>query len=211
MFNGIVYLLYREDASCPRDKDLTCKIHTSQSQISTAIQFLCGAKSLKLKKLLIAFLVLVGISCNDPSSENTLNGKVVGIIDGDTFEMLVDEKPVRVRLHAIDCPERTQHYYQQSKDGLSGIIFSKKVRVEVTGKDRFNRIIGDVYLNSDFVNAMMIERGLAWHFTRYSDDPKLSALEAQARERGVGLWSLPDPVAPWEFRDPDRKVADDGQ
>lgn len=155
--------------------------------------------------------MLFGLHCSDSASLNTLNGKAVTIIDGDTFEMLIDEKPVRVRLRAIDCPERMQHYYQQSKDGLSELIHNKTVRVEVTGKDRFNRIIGDVYLNNSFVNATMIERGLAWHFVRYSDDPKLAALETEARKKGIGIWSNPNPVAPWEFRDPDRTVADDGQ
>jgi endonuclease YncB( thermonuclease family) len=41
---------------------------------------------------------------------------------------------------------------------------------------------------------------LAWHFTKYSKDPTLKRLERDARNAQVGIWSLRNPTAPWEYR-----------
>jgi micrococcal nuclease len=40
----------------------------------------------------------------------------------------------------------------------------------------------------------------AWHYKQYSRDPELAKLEFQARSAKIGLWSEPNPVAPWEWR-----------
>ena len=38
-------------------------------------------------------------------------------------------------------------------------------------------------------------------FRRYApNDADLARLEKKARTAKVGLWSMPNPVAPWEFR-----------
>ena len=47
---------------------------------------------------------------------------------------------------------------------------------------------------------LIMRDGFAWWFRRYSKDATLGALEADARKRGVGLWTDPAPVPPWEFR-----------
>jgi micrococcal nuclease len=36
------------------------------------------------------------------------SGLVVGIIDGDTIEVLHNHRPERIRLSGIDCPEKGQ-------------------------------------------------------------------------------------------------------
>ena len=46
----------------------------------------------------------------------------------------------------------------------------------------------------------MVRQGLAWHFTKYSKDEMLAEAERKAREAKRGLWSDPEPVAPWEWR-----------
>jgi endonuclease YncB( thermonuclease family) len=38
----------------------------------------------------------------------TLTGKVVGVTDGDTIKVLVEERTIKVRLAEIDTPERGQ-------------------------------------------------------------------------------------------------------
>jgi micrococcal nuclease len=35
-------------------------------------------------------------------------GKVVGVIDDDTIEVLHSQRPERIRLSSIDCPEKGQ-------------------------------------------------------------------------------------------------------
>ena len=34
---------------------------------------------------------------------------------------------------------------------------------------------------------------------QYSDDPVLAAAELVAREKKVGVWSVPNPTAPWAY------------
>ncbi len=34
-------------------------------------------------------------------------------------------------------------------------------------------------------------------YTQYSDDAELARAEQGARSRGVGIWSLPNPIPPW--------------
>jgi micrococcal nuclease len=46
----------------------------------------------------------------------------------------------------------------------------------------------------------MVAEGLAWHFTRYSDDATLADAEGEARTAGRGLWADRDPVPPLEWR-----------
>jgi hypothetical protein len=45
-----------------------------------------------------------------------------------------------------------------------------------------------------------IKSGHSWHFKRYSSDQKYAGAEEFARINKIGLWSLDDPVPPWEWR-----------
>ena len=58
-----------------------------------------------------------------------LEGRVTGIVDGDTIDVLVDERPIRIRLAGIDTPERGQPWSLRSKQALSERVFGKAVRV----------------------------------------------------------------------------------
>lgn len=48
----------------------------------------------------------------------------------------------------------------------------------------------------------MVRRGAAWVYRRYSHDPALLPLEAEAQAARRGLWALPEAqrVPPWEWR-----------
>jgi len=136
-----------------------------------------------------------------PLNTPNQNGKVVKIIDGDTFDILTKEKKtLRVRMNGIDCPERKQDFYQSAKNALSGYIFNKEVKLSITGYDRNKRAIAMVYHNGDNINLAMIRSGFAWHFKKYSTDTSFAKAEQQARLARKGLWSMDHPVAPWEFR-----------
>ena len=50
------------------------------------------------------------------------------------------------------------------------------------------------------VSLALVKAGLAWHYKRYSSDPELAAAEQRARAVGVGVWSLADPIPPWELK-----------
>lgn len=63
-------------------------------------------------------------------AQQTLHGKAVKIMDGDTFDLLVDGNTLyRIRLQDIDCPERGQDYYKVAKQALGNYIFNQPIRV----------------------------------------------------------------------------------
>jgi hypothetical protein len=58
----------------------------------------------------------------------------VGIADGDTFTMLLDNKTtinIKIRLASIDCPERKQPYSAVATKFLSDHIFGNREKVVV--------------------------------------------------------------------------------
>ena len=94
--------------------------------------------------------------------------KIIRIIDGDTIDCLIDFKTVRVRLNAIDAPERKQDYYKRSKESLAGLCYGKEAVLVEHGHDRYRRLIADVYVHHQNINYKMVELGMAWHFKKYS-------------------------------------------
>ena len=150
----------------------------------------------------IPILLLITFLFASPSDLATdLVGKVVGVSDGDTITVLVDKKPLKIRLEGIDAPEAKQSFGNRSKQALSDLVFGKQVRVKKTGEDRYGRSLGLVSRDGIDINAKMIQDGWAWHYKKYNHDSKLADLELHARSARRGLWTEPNPLAPWDFRD----------
>jgi endonuclease YncB( thermonuclease family) len=135
------------------------------------------------------------------AADTNLRGKVVGVSDGDTITVLVDRKPIKIRLEGIDAPESGQSFGNRSKQALSDMVFGKEVSIRKTGQDRYGRSLGFVSRDGIDINSKMIEEGWAWHYKKYNDDSTLAYLERQARAANKGLWAEANPIAPWEFRD----------
>jgi len=134
-------------------------------------------------------------------------GRIVGVIDGDTVDLLTDAKVlIRVRLSGIDAPERKQAFGNVSKKALSDFAFDRRVVVVASRHDRYGRLIGKVMVSGVDANLQMVRFGLAWHFKKYEkeqafeDRQRYADAELKARARHVGLWTDKEPVAPWDFR-----------
>lgn len=128
--------------------------------------------------------------------------RVIGVADGDTITVLQNQQPLKIRLQGIDCPEGGQAFGSVAKRHLSDLVFGKDVTVTPTDMDRYGRTVADIAVGGRDVGLAMVEAGLAWHFTRYSSDPRLAAAEREAREARRGLWRDPNPIPPWEYRHP---------
>ena len=148
------------------------------------------------KYALIVFLVIISTS----SVLFAWEGKVVGVTDGDTIKVLKDGIQVKVRLAAIDCPEKGQPYGQAAKKFTANLVAGKIVNVWPTDTDRYGRTIAFVFVGGVDLNKELLKAGLAWHYKQYSRDPELAKLEFEARSKKVGLWVEADAVAPWEWR-----------
>jgi endonuclease YncB( thermonuclease family) len=129
-------------------------------------------------------------------------GKVIGIKDGDTFEVLYDGQPERVRLADIDCPEKSQPFGNNAKQYASDLCFGETVTVSCAKKrDRYGRLIGTVTTaDGTNVNEALVKAGFAWHYLAYSDKEEYTTYEATARTKQLGLWADKDPTPPWDWR-----------
>ena len=184
----------------------------SSLQFFSAVQvrWFCLRASLIFGLLLFSGFSLSIESLDAQEAEPTLRGKVVGVLDGDSLEVLVDRRPVQVRLAAIDAPEWDQTRGKDAKKALSTLAFGKQVVVKTKGKDNNERTLGLVEVEGRELNAAMLEQGWAWHFKRFDEDEKLAKLEAEARKAKRGLWADKNPTPPWEYRDK-KKAAEPGK
>ena len=125
-----------------------------------------------------------------------LDAVVVGVTDGDTVTLLMEEGgsryQVRLRLKDVAAPERDRPWGAQSTRALSGKILRRQVRVMTQGKDQYGRMLGRIYLDGRDINREMVREGHAWAFRRHLSDRSLLEAERRAQASRAGLWSLPD-------------------
>lgn len=137
----------------------------------------------------------------------TLEGQVVCVSDGDSLT-LVDaaQQEHALRLAGIDAPERGQPFGTAARLALAQAVQGKAVRFEVQKRDRYGRAVGRLSVDDVDVGLRLVEQGLAWHYARYAHEQTeterqaYAEAELKARQAGMGLWSEPNPVAPWEWR-----------
>lgn len=138
---------------------------------------------------------------NNAEVLSAFEGKVVGIKDGDTFEVLYDGQSERIRLADIDCPENSQPFGKAAKKLASDLCYGKTVIViPKKRRDQYGRILGIVMTKDSLnVNEELIRSGMAWRY-KYSKNKILNALENEARAQRKGLWADENPIDPWQWR-----------
>lgn len=154
--------------------------------------------------LIVALLILSIIikkQIEKPSPPPIEETGRVRVIDGDTF---VDADGRKIRLLAIDTPEKGEPYYEDAKDELKRIIDDRRLRFEFgpEANDRYGRLLAFVFADdSIFVNARLLEEGLARAYffeenmleSPYSD--RLGQSQKVALHAGLRIWSLKKPRA----------------
>ncbi|MGB7303902.1 MAG: thermonuclease family protein [Burkholderiaceae bacterium] len=133
--------------------------------------------------------------------------QVQRLADGDSFTA-VDRngRQLKVRLAAIDSPERQQAGGREATDFLEQLSRGRWLRLQVRKVDRYGRLVGKILINGEDAGLAMVEAGLAWHFKRYEgEQPRAERLafraaQERARNAGKGIWHHPNPRPPWEWR-----------
>lgn len=147
------------------------------------------------------FALLCGATLLAPAHAH----KVIAISDGDTLTLLVNEKPVKIRLANVDAPEKNQAFGDRSKQSLSDLCWGTDASYKEQDVDRYGRIVAVVSCGGVEANRAQVERGMAWVYPKYNQDLTLPGLEAMARRDKRGLWADANPIPPWEFRRPQIK------
>jgi endonuclease YncB( thermonuclease family) len=153
-------------------------------------------------KIIYRILFCLILSFSALAHSETIHGRVVGISDGDTFTLLdASNTQFKIRLAAIDAPEKAQPFGQRGKQQLSDICYGKNASVKVVSMDRYGRTVGDIDCAGINANQAMIQSGLAWVYRKYDKGYEhLYALEEEARNSRRGLWADSNPIAPWDWR-----------
>lgn len=97
------------------------------------------------------------------------------VIDGDTVEVIIDNKKESIRLIGIDAPELTDSSMKgklatESKEYLKKLLENKKFRLEndetQTDRDIYGRLLRYIFLeDGTLINKKMIESGMAEEYT----------------------------------------------
>lgn len=156
---------------------------------------------------IILFAILVTITVPAAADANVLQGKVISIDDGDSIIIVDnDHRLYRIRLQGIDAPESGQNFSTASRENLAKLIFGKEVTVEWNKHDRYARIVGYVFIDSQDAGLQQVKSGLAWHYKYYQNEQTAAERQAyaeaeqKARAKKLGLWGDSDPTPPWAFR-----------
>lgn len=125
------------------------------------------------------------------------------VADGDTITILDSTSTqIRIRLYGIDCPESHQDFGTVAKKFTADHCFQKTVQVEVKDIDRYGRTVGVVLLSDGTnLNKELLWAGLAWHYTHFDQSEEFATLENHAKKNKLKIWSMKDPIAPWDFRE----------
>ncbi|ELZ4288043.1 thermonuclease family protein [Campylobacter upsaliensis] len=189
------------------------------SKTITLLKRILKAKKLSLS-LVIAIIALFfslnqSLSFNaflpqdfkEQNLEKELTGKVSKVIDGDTIELLAKtskENPynhitkLKIRLYGIDAPELKQAYGKEAKEYLSALVLKQEVSLIIENKDKYERIVGTIFLKGKDINKEMVKNGYAHAYESFSK--KYLAEQADAKMFKLGLWQDEKAVKPSEFR-----------
>lgn len=172
-------------------------IYRRQSQISST-----ACRLLPLLGL-CGLLLAIGAPSTQAAPVTRLSGKVMKVLDGDSFLMRAGQEVYEVRLWGVDSPEHGQAYGEQAKAAGRKLLQGKLIRVEVVGRDSYARYLGIVYSGGLPVNEEMIRQGAAWVYRRYCRQEICNswlATESEARLQRRGLWAGENPLPPWKWR-----------
>lgn len=164
-----------------------------------------------IKRLILACCILAG--CVQGADYSHI--KVIETVDGDTVLL---ENGTLVRYIGLDTPEtrvRSGDEWVESPAGMANeakefnrrLVEGKYVRIEfdAQARDKYNRLLGYVFVDDVFVNEKLLEEGYAVLYTyppnvKYLD--AFTAAQRYARRDARGLWGAyrtigPDEAAGW--------------
>lgn len=140
-------------------------------------------------------------------SAESISGKVIAVADCDTLTLLTEgNRQIKIRIAGIDSPEKKQDFGQRAKESLSELAYDQQADADCRKRDKYQRSVCVVMVDSKDVGLEQIRRGMAWWYRQYISEQtpqersNYERAEVDAKMRGIGLWSAKAPVPPWDWR-----------
>ena len=134
--------------------------------------------------------------------DSNIKYKVIKVVDGDTFDISINNQTVKVRLLGVDTPETVdprktvqcfgKEASDKAKELLIGHFVTLKTDPTQSITDKYDRLLVYVYRDDGlFINKYLVENGYAHEYTYnipYQKMDEFKGLERWARDNKVGLW-----------------------
>lgn len=139
--------------------------------------------------------------------------QVVRVSDGDTIVARRGFREETIRFCGIDAPEQDQPMGDQATAYLQQLIDQAdgNVLISETDRDRYGRIVGEVFTVGEVEKMLqeeMLLAGMAYVYPQYvgscPNAAPMEMAEAIAQERKAGVWSS-EQQRPWEYRQAQRE------
>jgi micrococcal nuclease len=131
-------------------------------------------------------------------------GTITKVVDGDTYFFQTANGTLKVRSFGIDAPEGNQPFGKESRDFISKYMNRDAILV-THGHDQYKRTLSTLFIDGQDINLLSVKGGYAWHYKRYFDDKQYAVAQENARRNKLGLWNLPNPIPPWNWRQVERQ------
>ena len=131
-------------------------------------------KSYLLNNNDVSYLKHITYKDSEPFIPNIRFAKVIKVYDGDTItvssKLPYNDSPIyrfSVRLRNIDSPEIKGESEKecilaiQARDALHNLIFGKIIELRNNGKEKYGRLLADIYYNKIHINKWMVNGGYA--------------------------------------------------
>jgi micrococcal nuclease len=121
-------------------------------------------------------------------------GRVVRVLDGDTYDVLAGGITHRVRLLGVDAPERDQPFGKQAADSVARLLRPvQPVLLTRRGVDLYGRVLATVRVPmlgkpALALDSLLVVRGWAWAWDPEHRVAGREPQQAAALEERRGLW-----------------------
>jgi micrococcal nuclease len=129
--------------------------------------------------------------------------KVKKVVDGDTIDVTINDKTVKVRLIGINTPEtvdprkEVECFGKEASNKAKELLDKNEVYLEKdesqANKDKYDRLLRYIYLEDNTnVNLEMIKEGYAFEYTYetpYKYQELFKKAETEAKDNNRGLWN----------------------
>lgn len=149
---------------------------------------------------LIVAILITGCS-SGVSTNNFTSVEVIKVTDGDTIKVDLHGQEENVRFLLVDTPEMNekggpQPFAVEAKAFVADLVDGRSVELEIglSERDKYGRLLAYVYVDSQNIQSLLLERGLARVAyiyppnTKYVDDYR--DIQKKAQQKAVGIWSI---------------------